>query len=272
MKMKAIGIVGQVAVKSLSKAKFWACRHTPEILSAAGTIGFGGTIYLTIKGTKKAQEHEEIVDKVKDYAPAAVCGSATLGCFLGGNHILKKRNVALVSAYSVLDAGFRDYRSRVVEKYGEEEDFRLKNGLTVEKETVTEIGEDGKKHKKKVDVNVLDGEVSGYSFIYDEDHSMMDVSDPYISRNNLMIAQNSANVLLQSRGYLLLNEVLRSIGLHETSAGAIVGWQTKGNGDGFVDFRVKQVRSAKDPEGLCYILDFNVDGPIYQDIDKYTRI
>lgn len=272
MKIKAIGIVGQVAVKSLSKAKFWACRHTPELLSAAGTVCFGGTIYFTVRGTKEAIKHEEIKDKVKDYVPAAVCGSATLGCFLGGNHILKKRNIALVSAYGVLDASFKDYRSRVVEKYGEEEDFRLKNGIRVEKETITEIGEDGKKHKKKVDINVLDGELSGYSFIYDNEHSMMDVSDPYISRSNLELAQKSADVLLKTRGYLLLNEVLRSLGLHETSAGAIVGWQTKGNGDGFVDFRASEVRSAKDPEGLCYILDFNVDGPIYQDIDKYTRI
>ena len=27
-----------------------------------------------------------------------------------------------------------------------------------------------------------------------------------------------------------------------------------------------------DDDGLAYILDFNVDGPIYQDIDKYTKL
>ena len=307
MNFSAIGTVGHLVIKSAGKAKFWACKHAPELLTAAGVVGFGGTIYLACKGTIKAVEVLEVecenkafiesayndcdnysradkdldlkVVKIKTikgvgmaYAPAAICGTLTLSCFLGSDYILKKRNIALVAAYNMLDDGFKSYRKRVVDKYGEEEDFRLNSGVSVEKETITEIGEDGKKHKKKVDINVLDGDVSGYTFIFDNKHSMMNVTDPYIVRSDLLAAQNSANRLLKARGYITLNEVLRAIGLHETSAGQIVGWQTKGNGDGYIDFGIQQIRTSMDEDGLAYLLDFNVDGPIYQDIDKYTRM
>ena len=306
MKNRVICIVGQKMVKNASKAKFWASRHAPELLTAAGVAGFGGTIYLACKGTIKAQEiiaeeennknliesvtisdkyteedkkNDLIVSKVNKikgigmaYIPAFICGSLTVSCFLGSDYILRKRNIALVAAYNVLDDGFKSYRKRVVDKYGEDEDSRLNGNLVSEKISITEIGEDGKKHKKKVDVDVLNGEPSGYTFVYDNQHAMVNVSDPITVRSNLEAAENHATELLQARGYITLNEVLRGIGLHETSAGQIVGWQTKGNGDGYVDFGIKQIRTCIDDEGLAYLLDFNVDGPIYQDIDKYTRM
>ena len=279
MKTKAISILGKKAAKVLSKSKFWALRHVPDGLAVVGVAGFVGTCVLVAKGAKK---HEEIknegdtkLEKTKKavvcYAPAGIVGSLTVGCFTGGHYILKKRNVALVAAYKAVDDSFKKYRGAVIEKYGEDEDARLKHRLIVENETVSEVGENGRKHKVKKEVEYIDGEPEGYSFIFDDAHSMMSVTDPVSARDQLVIAQNSADRLLKARGYITLNEVLRSIGLHETSAGQIVGWQTKGDGDGFVDFRIRQVRSMKDEGGLAYILDFNVDGPIYQDIDKYTR-
>ena len=306
MKNKAIGMVGRAIVKNASKAKFWASGHAPELLMVAGTVGFSGTIYLACKGTLKAQEvldrdyenklliqdasereeyteedkrHDEIAVKlntaagiVKCYTPAFIVGTLTLSCFYGGNTILRKRNIALVAAYNILDDGFKNYRKNVIDKYGEDEDYRLNNNLRVEKETVTEIGEDGKKHKRKVNVDVLDGEVNGYTFIVDDRHSMMNMSNTVMARDQIRSAEVTADALLKSRGYITLNEVLRSLGLHETTAGQIVGWQTKGNGDGYVDFRTKQIRTEMDDDGVAFLLDFNVDGPIYQDIDKYTRI
>ena len=267
------------AVKTVAKVKFKAVKVLPDTLTIAGTALFVGTCVMVARGAKRYEEVKDKEDnktaKVKKavvcYGPAAGVGVLTVGCFTGGHYILKKRNVALVAAYKAVDDGFKTYRRNVIEKYGEEEDIRLKNSLGVEKVSISEIGEDGKKHKKKVDEEYIAGDVGGYSFIYDDQHCMARVDNPIIVRSNLEAAQNSANNLLQGRGYITLNEVLRSIGLHECSAGQIVGWQTKGNGDGFVDFGIRQVRSAKDEDGLCYILDFNVDGPIWEDIDKYTR-
>lgn len=279
MKVKAISILGQEVTKIASKAKFRALKAIPDGLVIAGVAGFVGTCVLVAKGTKK---HEEIKDDsdtklertkkaVICYAPAGIVGSLAVGCFTGGHYILKKRNVALVAAYKAVDDSFKSYRQAVAEKYGKDEDVRLKNGLRVEKESMTEIGEDGKKHKVKKEVEYVDGDVSGYSFIYDKEHTVNHQNiDPLIARSELMIAQNSANVILQGRGYICLNEVLRSIGLHERSFGNIVGWQIRGNGDGFVDFNARQIRTTQEEGGAAFLLDFNVDGPIYDDIDKYT--
>lgn len=302
-----IGIVGQQTLKIASQGKFWACKHAPELLRVAGGIGFVGTCIAVGKGTIQAHEvymehkankkeiedaasigdenygkAEERKDKIvaigiacKGYArcyyKSVILGSLSLCFLLGSSYILQKRNIALAAAYAVLDDSFKEYRGRVIEKYGENEDYCLKTGIITEKEIVTEVDEDGKKHKKKVDVDYIENKLSGYTFIFDNAHSMMNVSDPIVARDQLMMAESSANVILQARGYILLNEVLRSIGLHETTAGAIVGWQTKGDGDGFVDFRMRQVKNKMDEGGVAFILDFNVDGPIYQDIDRYTR-
>lgn len=280
MKIKAIGTLGREATKVLSKAKFRALKALPDGLVVAGVAGFVGTCVLVAKGTKK---HEEIKDEsdtklertkkaVVCYAPAGIVGSLAVGCFTGGHYILRKRNVALVAAYKAVDDSFKNYRKAVVDKYGEDEDIRLKNGLRVEKESVTEIGEDGKKHKVKKEVEYADGEVSGYSFIYDKEHTVSHRNlDPAITRGELLGAQKSANVILNARGYMTLNEILRAINLHETSFGQIVGWQKCGDGDGYIDFNIRQIRTTADEGGCAFILDFNVDGPIYQDIDKYTR-
>lgn len=279
MQFKAIKAIGLETSKVLSKAKFQALKVMPDGLVIIGTIGFIGTCVLVAKGTKKhgeiKDENDTKLEKTKKaivcYAPAGIAGSLSLGCFTGGHYILRKRNVALVAAYKAVDDSFKSYRKAVIDKYGEDEDIRLKNRLRVEKESVTEIGEDGKKHKVKKEIEYADGEVSGYSFIYDKEHTINHQNiDPLIARSELMIAQNSANVILQGRGYICLNEVLRSIGLHERSFGNIVGWQIRGNGDGFVDFNARQIRTTQEDGGAAFLLDFNVDGPIYDDIDKYT--
>lgn len=303
-----VKVIGQVATKTLSQAKFWASRHASDLLLGAGVAGFGATCAFVAKGavkvhketesykgymafcdaaleedlepeqlefvTRERKEAKRIVirETVKSLAPAAGFGVFTLGCFTGGHIILKKRNVALVAAYKVIDEGFKTYRRNVVSELGEEADYRFKNSVKIFEEKVTEVGEDGKKHKVKKKVEVIDEEPSGYSFIYDDRHCVMPVTNSIVVRDNLMIAENSANVVLKSRGYITLNEVLRSIGLHETSAGQIVGWQTKGDGDGFVRFNIQQIRTSMDEDGLAFLIDFNVDGPIYQDIDKYTRL
>ena len=63
---------------------------------------------------------------------------------------------------------------------------------------------------------------------------------------------------------------LECIGIEDTSAGAIVGWTTHGDGDNFVDFGLY----ANTPEKKRFLegnengilLDFNVDGVMYDKI------
>ena len=155
---------GQILVKT----KLGIKKHSPEILVAAG-IGTGIVAAIiackqTIKANdivaearKSLQNIEDVkefaanneveyteeneqedrktigmqvaVGMVKTYALPVGLGILSITCILAGHHILKKRNVALAAAYSALSTDFMNYRKRVVNKYGKDVDFMLKNGL-----------------------------------------------------------------------------------------------------------------------------------------------
>ena len=62
---------------------------------------------------------------VKLYAPSAILGTLSITSMLASNNILRKRNVALAAAYATIDKGYKEYRNRVVERFGEAVDQEL---------------------------------------------------------------------------------------------------------------------------------------------------
>jgi hypothetical protein len=77
--------------------------------------------------------------------------------------------------------------------------------------------------------------------------------------------------MLKARGHLFLNEVYDSLGMPRSEAGAVVGW-IMGAGDDYVNFGVLI------DNDMCIVdffyaddeilLDFNVDGVIFDKIEK----
>jgi len=89
--------------------------------------------------------------------------------------------------------------------------------------------------------------------------------------------QNWANDLLRSRGHLFLNEVYSILGLDHTSAGSLVGWiydRENDRGDNYVDFGCWTQKDSPNFRDFFngrdhgILLDFNVDGPIWQLMDE----
>ena len=65
---------------------------------------------------------------------------------------------------------------------------------------------------------------------------------------------------------MFLNEAYDALGFEHSSQGAIVGWVTGPNGkDQFIDFGIFEIQNANFVNGheRSILLDFNVDGPIY---------
>ena len=86
----------------------------------------------------------------------------------------------------------------------------------------------------------------------------------------LRTTQNYVNELLKSRGYVLLNEVYRAIGIPESKDGHVVGWvynEKNPNGDNYIDFGIYDNHEANrlfvNGYERSILLDFNVDGVIY---------
>jgi len=211
----------------------------------------------------------------KLYAPSIILGGVGIACLTKSHMILRDRNMALTAAYIAVDTAFQRYRERVVDRYGEDTDRELRYGS----EEVTVINEET---GKAVDtVRVESGEPSGYARWFD-DESSVNWNRPEFNEYNLQFLrsqQNWANDMLRSRGHLFLNEVYSMLGLSHTSAGSIVGWlydRDNKRGDNYVDFgcwepetgRLLEFFEGSNGREGAILLDFNVDGPIWDLMDE----
>lgn len=295
---------GQILVKT----KLGIKKHSPEILVAAG-IGTGIVAAIvackqTIKANdivtearKNLQNIEDVkelaanneveyteeneqedrktigmqvaVGMVKTYALPVGLGVLSITCILAGHHILKKRNVALAAAYSALSTDFMNYRKRVVNKYGKDVDFMLKNGL--EKQIVANQvidPETGEVKETKEEVLTYEGDkLSQYARVFDEVGSTQWTPSADHNRAFLLMEQNYFNERIRTRGYIFLNEVYERLGFRPTKAGSVVGWVYQNADYEGIDFGIFTAHTQKAAEFLegtepSIILDFNVQGDI----------
>jgi hypothetical protein len=211
------------------------------------------------------------VKVAKLYAPSILLGGIGVACLTKSHQILQERNVALTAAYIAVDTAFKNYRERVIDRYGEETDRELR----YDNEEVDIIDEETGKVVSTY--QVTPGDHGMYSRWFDEENNNWN-APPMDEYNWLFLRtqQNWANDMLRARGHLFLNEVYSMVGLSHTSAGAIVGWVYDRNnkvGDNYVDFGCwgqddgQPLDFFNGREGSI-LLDFNVDGPIWQLIDE----
>ena len=208
---------------------------------------------------------------IKLYGPAVVLGALSITSILASNNILRKRNVALAAAYATVDKGFKEYRSRVVERFGKDIDRELKYNIKAKEIEETTKNAKGKEKTVKKSIEVADvNEHSDYARFFDELCTGWKRDAEY----NLMFLkhqQNYANEKLQKQGYLFLNDVYDMLGIPKTKAGQIVGWiydeAHPDIYDNFVDFGIYDLYNEKARDFVngrekSILLDFNVDGNI----------
>lgn len=296
--MKSVNGVASKAVMKLKK-------HSPEILVVAGIAGTVVSAVLACKATTKVAEildetkgtldtiHEGMetgaingqeyttddgkkntvvvyaqtgMKLAKLYGPAIILGTLSITSILASNNILRKRNVALGAAYVAIDKSFKEYRGRVIERFGDQVDTELKYGIKAKKFEEIEVDpETGKEKKVKKTVMVADPNLQSDYAVYFDSKSRNYETNPDYNRMFLKAQQAFANDKLQTRGHLFLNEVLDDLDLPRTPAGQIVGW-TKDGPDGYVNFRIVEVeRETEDGRHEpALLLDFNVEGNIWK--------
>jgi hypothetical protein len=293
-------LVPVVIGRTIARNTLLAQKNSPGVLFGAGVVGMVGSTVLACRATLKMEtvldeaknkldtaktlEHKDYSerDRQRDisliyfqssvkiarlYIPAVVVGSVSIAALTRSHNILTSRNVALTAAYSALEKGFGEYRARVVEKYGEEEDQRLRYGVRE-----VEITDEKTGKTKTVERVALD-DPSVYARFFDN-YSTSWEKEPEYNLFFLKSQQNYANDLLRSRGHVFLNEVYDMIGIPRSKAGAVVGWILSRNGEtdnyinfGIFDGRTGQARDFVNGLEGAILLDFNVDGVIYDKIE-----
>lgn len=214
----------------------------------------------------------------KLYAPAIGLSALSLTCILTSHGIVRQRNAALVAAYTAVDNSFKDYRKRLVDRFGEELDHELKYNIKAKTVEETVVQEDGTETVVKREINLIDDPNLPSTYARYFDHlctGYQDTGDKIIDREyNLKFLkdqQRYATERLKAVGHLFLNEVYDMLGIPRSSAGAVVGWvyDKEGKiGDNFVDFGIYDPYSANARDFVngredVILLDFNVDGVIY---------
>lgn len=290
--------VPNAVTRRAAKQMLLAKKNSPTLLFGAGVVGMVGSTVLACRATlklhelvetaendlqtAKSLEHREYSDhdRQKDvaiiytrsvvrigklYAPAVLLGAASIGCLTKSHSILSERNLALTAAYAAVDKAFGEYRGRVVEKYGEEQDREFRY-TSEEVEIIDDRG------VQKTQLMPGPGAESMYARFFDQ-YSPNWSKEPEYNLLFLRCQQNYANDMLKARGHIFLNEVYDMLGLERSRAGAVVGWVVSRDGDNYIDFGVfnGDSRNARDfvngREGSI-LLDFNVDGIIYDKIGE----
>lgn len=210
---------------------------------------------------------------VKLYGPSAALGVVSIGCMVGSNQILRKRNVALAAAFKAVDTSFKEYRSRVIDRFGKDLDRELRFGVKAKEVEETVVDENGKETTVKKTVEVVDPNAahSIYSVVYDDGCTGWS-KNPELNKVFLIQQQNYANDKLKMNGILTLNQVYDMLGIHRTAYGQIAGWvytEDDSAGDNFVDFGIFNAdneRASAFINGLerTVILDFNCIGNILE--------
>lgn len=121
-------------------------KHSPELLTGLGVIGFGATIISTVKATREVDKtikkidyeldenipkKEEILIKTKAVAPIVaptiILGASSVACVIGANKIQAARLASATAAYQITTRAFDEYKDAVIEEIGEKKEQKVRD-------------------------------------------------------------------------------------------------------------------------------------------------
>ena len=195
--------------RTFNRVGFKVKKHSPEILMAAGVIGTVTSAVMACKATTKLSdimdESKKTVDQIhyaienpeelpeeytpedgkkdlaityvqtgiklaKLYAPAVILGSLSITAMVSSNNILRKRNITLAAAYTAIDKSFKDYRGRVVERFGKELDKELRYNIKAKEFEERVVDEKTGKITRKDNPRIRHKSLRVLDYDYDQDY------------------------------------------------------------------------------------------------------
>jgi hypothetical protein len=227
----------------VSKTKKVVSDNSPLILTAVGVAGTITTAYLAAKASFRASEvlrdealtrenklvleadpndpapvivrnltKKEKFDLLwKLYIPAVTTGVVTCTSIVFANRITTKRAAALATAYSLSERAYAEYRDKVVEKLGKEEEAEVRK-------EVAQARVNAAPPSGEIFINEVDGVLchDAYSGRYFKS-----------SKNAIEAARNAINYDILKSDYATLTSFWDKIGLPQTSGSDEMGWNSE---------------------------------------------
>lgn len=255
--------------KFIKSTKNIIVKHSPEILTGLGIAGMITTTVLAVQATPKAIR---LLDEAKDhgtgivrkedkrewepreltpmevmkvawkpYIPAAVTCVASISCIIGASSVHARRNAALATAYQLSTTALSEYKEKVVETIGEEQEKKVREKLAQDKVDKNPVG------KREVII------AGGGDILFLEPMSMRYFTHDLESVRRIINDINQ-RMLSGMEEYISLSEFYDEIGLSHTCNSDDVGWNIFKDGPIEIDFSATIADDGKP----CLMLDYIV--------------
>lgn len=236
-------------------------RNSPKLLTILAAMGTVSTAFATARATPKAllliqeaeaQKGEDLtaLEKVKvatvPYIPAVLLGSATIVCIFGAQMLNRKTQSSMASAYALLDQGFKDYRRKLKELYGDEADKKVIEALAVEKSQTVYINAS----YLTVPCDLALEENSSKPVLWYDEYSKRFFT---ASLEQVLMAEYHLNRNYILRGEAVINELYEFLGLEPTDWGVEAGWAPMDEGMFWIEFN--HIPAKLDDGSVFYIIE-----------------
>lgn len=293
------------SVVKAGHAGLLAKKFAPQVLLGAGVIGVVASTVLAAKATLSLEDvldaHRKDIDLVNEvahvkpaeeyssthhkrdltlihmrtfkelgklYALPVGLGVLSISMIIGAQGIQYKRTVGAVAAFKTVEAQLNRYRDRVREEFGADKDEEFMRAYRSEG-VVNEEGQES--------VNItIDGKKLNDTLFFFDPKNVNWKNSPEYNLSYVMAQQTFANQLLNSRGHVMLNDVLDGLGIDRCKEGNVMGWVLdRGHAEGskFIDFGIVDCQSPNSrifgnhgEDGPCIMLDIKTDGIVWDKI------
>jgi hypothetical protein len=225
--------------------------NSSTILSVTAIVGTVGTAVLTAKASfdaaKDIQEADPKPETLREkvelvwprYIPATATGVATIASIIGSDRISNKRTAAAVTAYTVAEQAFAEYRHKVVEQIGANKEQDVRDRIAQDIVLNTTPGE----------IIVIESGKVLCCELLTRRYFMSDME-------TLKRSQNVINAEIVNGLYSTLSDFYHLIGLSQTTHSSEIGWDS----DRLMDLEFSTVLT--EDERPCLAFTYNYTKPI----------
>lgn len=301
--MNKLGKIGLFISRKANGAVALAKHYSPELLLAAGLIAGVATVVMACKATRKEDAVREdhikrlaevraeaekrgekpsgrvlvreygktVWNYVKLYGLSGALGALATAFILLSYGIMKKRNTALIAAYTALQGVFSKYRERVREAFGEEADMKFRYGLKDKKVMRQEEDENGNIVEKEGHVTEVDTDCVD-SFIFDRNSGYYSCASDNYNENMIKTLFSYLDDDLVKGKVVLGNDVMDKFDVKRSSNGAINGWALGPGRKNMIDYRVTRIDADPKTRTFSYLIELFYDGVVWDLIGKNNNL